>query len=36
MSAKTEQNFVLFPALKHFPHARVTVNYSILADNKLI
>jgi len=36
MSAKTEQNLVLFPALKRFPHARVTVNYSILAGNKLV
>jgi len=24
MSAKTEQNLVLFPALKRFPHATVT------------
>ena len=36
MIAKTEQNLVLFPALKGFPNARVTVNYSILASNKLI
>jgi len=27
MSAKSEQN-VLFPTLKRFPYARVTVNYS--------
>jgi len=36
MSAKTEQNLLLFPALKRFPHARVTVNYLILAGTKLI
>ena len=36
MSAKTEQNIVLFPALKCFPHATVTVNYLILASNKLL
>ena len=36
MSAKREQNLVLFPALKGFPNARVTVNYSILVSNKLI
>ena len=35
MSAKTEQNLV-FLALKRFPNIRVTVNYSILAGNKLI
>jgi len=28
MSAKKEHNLVLFPALKRFPHAIVTVNFS--------
>jgi len=34
MSAKTK--LVLFPALKRFSHATVTVNYPILVSNKLI
>ena len=36
MTAKFEQNLVLFPALKRFPHTTITVNYSSLANSTLL